>query len=80
MCAPLSQRVEAQTPMPTAARGGGGRGVGPVHLHRDAPGWEHRVCSGARVLPPTDGRIVVNDVMFDPDLMPVLGPLMAPPG
>jgi ketosteroid isomerase-like protein len=26
-----------------------------------------------------DGRIVVNDVMFDPDLMPVLGPLMAPP-
>ncbi len=28
-----------------------------------------------------DGRIVVNDVMFDPDLMPVLGPLRAqPPG
>ncbi len=26
-----------------------------------------------------DGRIVVNDVMFDPDLMSVLGPLMAPP-
>jgi ketosteroid isomerase-like protein len=26
-----------------------------------------------------DGRIVVNDVMFDPDLMQVLGPLMAPP-
>ena len=26
-----------------------------------------------------DGRIVVNDVMFDPDLTPVLGPLMAPP-
>jgi len=24
------------------------------------------------------GRIVVNDVMFDPDLMSVLGPLMAP--
>jgi hypothetical protein len=28
----------------------------------------------------TGGRIVVNVVMFDPDLMPVLGPLMAPPG
>jgi ketosteroid isomerase-like protein len=28
----------------------------------------------------TDGRVVVNDVMFDPDLMSVLGPLMAPPG
>ena len=26
-----------------------------------------------------DGRIVVNDVMFDPDLTSVLGPLMAPP-
>ena len=26
-----------------------------------------------------DGRIVVNDVMFDPDLMSVLGPLIAPP-
>ena len=28
----------------------------------------------------TGGQIVVNDVMFDPDLMPVLGPLMASPG
>lgn len=28
----------------------------------------------------TGGRIVVNDAMFDPDLMSVLGPLMAPPG
>ena len=27
-----------------------------------------------------DGRILVNDVMFYPDLMEVLGPLMAPPG
>jgi len=28
-----------------------------------------------------DGKIVVNDVMFDPNLMEVLGPLMAaPPG
>jgi hypothetical protein len=27
-----------------------------------------------------NGRTVVNDVMFDPDLMKVLGPLMAPPG
>lgn len=26
-----------------------------------------------------DGRIVVNDVMFDPDLMSLLCPLMAPP-
>jgi hypothetical protein len=26
-----------------------------------------------------DGRIVVNDVMFDPDLMSLLGPLMTPP-
>jgi hypothetical protein len=26
-----------------------------------------------------DGRIAVNDVMFDPDPMKVLGPLMAPP-
>jgi hypothetical protein len=26
-----------------------------------------------------DGRIVVNDVMHDPDLMQVLGPLLAPP-
>jgi predicted SnoaL-like aldol condensation-catalyzing enzyme len=26
-----------------------------------------------------DGKIVVNDVLFDPDLMSVLGPLMAPP-
>jgi ketosteroid isomerase-like protein len=26
-----------------------------------------------------DGKIVVNNVMFDPDLMKVLGPLMAPP-
>ncbi|HEX2783908.1 MAG TPA: nuclear transport factor 2 family protein [Ilumatobacteraceae bacterium] len=26
-----------------------------------------------------NGRIVVNDVMFDPDLMQGLGPLMAPP-
>ena len=26
-----------------------------------------------------DGKIEVNDVMFDPDLMKVLGPLMAPP-
>jgi hypothetical protein len=25
------------------------------------------------------GKIVINDVMFDPDLMKVLGPLMAPP-
>jgi ketosteroid isomerase-like protein len=25
------------------------------------------------------GKIVVNDVMFDPDLMKVLGPLMQPP-
>ena len=25
-----------------------------------------------------DGRIVVNDVMFDPDLIQVLGPLLAP--
>lgn len=25
-----------------------------------------------------DGKIVVNDVMFDPDLFGVLGPLMAP--
>ena len=27
-----------------------------------------------------DGRIIVNDVMFDPDLMQVLGPHMATPG
>jgi predicted SnoaL-like aldol condensation-catalyzing enzyme len=27
----------------------------------------------------SDGRIVVNDVMFDPDLMEVLGPLLGPP-
>jgi hypothetical protein len=27
-----------------------------------------------------DGRILVNDVMFDPDLMKVPCPLMAPPG
>ncbi len=26
-----------------------------------------------------DGKIVLNDVMFDPDLMLVLGPLLAPP-
>jgi predicted SnoaL-like aldol condensation-catalyzing enzyme len=26
-----------------------------------------------------DGKIVLNDVMFDPDLMQVLGPLLAPP-
>jgi predicted SnoaL-like aldol condensation-catalyzing enzyme len=26
-----------------------------------------------------DGRIEVNDVMFDPDLMQVLGPLLTPP-
>jgi hypothetical protein len=26
-----------------------------------------------------NGRIVVNDVMFDPDLMQVLGPLLASP-
>lgn len=26
-----------------------------------------------------DGRIAVNDVMFDPDLMQVLGPFLGPP-
>ena len=26
-----------------------------------------------------DGKIAVNDVMFDPDLMQVIGPLLAPP-
>jgi hypothetical protein len=26
-----------------------------------------------------EGKIVLNDVMFDPDLMQVLGPLLAPP-
>jgi hypothetical protein len=26
-----------------------------------------------------DGRIAINDVMFDPDVMQVLGPLLGPP-
>jgi hypothetical protein len=47
-----------------------------ITLH-DGSTTTHRALAYYRL---ADGKIVVNDVMFVPDMMQVLGPLMAPPG
>ena len=70
----MTQRRSGTTPRVTARKG-------PARFNRsitfhDGSTTTHRALAYYRL---ADGKIVVNDVMFVPDVMLALGPLMAPP-
>ena len=49
-----------------------------VHLRPHPPRWAHDD-GGFWPYRLANGRIVINDMLNDPDLMQVLGPLLTPP-